>query len=128
VSGEKRMRILALPQARNARTRAREQIAQVQSTIERSIDQGRIKPGERIAAERELAEQFGASRSVVRAPLAELHNAGKIVRRVGHGTIVQAAPAAPRSEAFALREPRRAPGIQVGAGAWPRRGDRLERQ
>ena len=60
-------------------------MAQVQSTIERSIDQGRIKPGERIAAERELAEQFGASRSVVRAALTELHNAGKIVRRVGHG-------------------------------------------
>jgi DNA-binding FadR family transcriptional regulator len=104
VSGEKRMGIPALPQARNARARAREQIAQVQSIIERSIDQGRIKPGERIAAERELAEQFGASRSVVRAALAELHHAGKIVRRVGHGTIVQAAPAAPRSQAFALKD------------------------
>ena len=60
------MGTLALLQAQNVRARAREQIAQVQSTIERSIDQGRIKPGERIAAERELAEQFGASRSVVR--------------------------------------------------------------
>jgi DNA-binding FadR family transcriptional regulator len=101
---EKRIGIPALSQTRNVRSRAREQIAQVQSTIERSIDQGRIKPGERIAAERELAHQFGASRSVVRAALAELYNAGKIVRRVGHGTIVQAAPAASGSEAFALRD------------------------
>jgi DNA-binding FadR family transcriptional regulator len=104
VSSEKRMGTVALSQAQNVRARAREQIAQVQSTIERSIDQGRIKPGERIAAERELAEQFGASRSVVRAALAELRNAGKIVRRVGHGTIVQAAPAAQAAEAFALKD------------------------
>jgi DNA-binding FadR family transcriptional regulator len=106
VSSEKRMGTLALSQAQNVRARAREQIAQVQSTIERSIDQGRIKPGERIAAERELAEQFGASRSVVRAALTELRNAGKIVRRVGHGTIVQAAPVAQAqaAEAFALKD------------------------
>lgn len=104
MSGEKQMGIPALSQARNVRARAREQMARVQLTIEQSIDQGRIKPGERIAAERELAEQFGASRSVVRAALAELHNAGKIVRRVGHGTIVQPTPVPLRSEAFALRD------------------------
>jgi DNA-binding FadR family transcriptional regulator len=87
------------------RARAREQINQVQATIERNIDQGRIRPGERIATERELAEQFGASRSVVRAALAELHKAGKIVRKVGHGTIVQAVPdVSPRSEPFELRD------------------------
>ncbi|MGD0640045.1 MAG: FCD domain-containing protein [Roseiarcus sp.] len=89
----------------NMRARAREQINQVQATIERNIDQGRIRPGERIATERELAEQFGASRSVVRAALAELHKAGKIVRKVGHGTIVQAVPdVSPRSEPFELRD------------------------
>jgi len=102
VSGEKRIRGSAAASGQNVRVRAREQIAQVQAAIERNIDQGRIKPGERIAAERELAEQFGASRNVVRAALAELHDAGKIIRRVGHGTVVQAAP--PRSDAFALRD------------------------
>ncbi|MBV8442086.1 MAG: FadR family transcriptional regulator [Hyphomicrobiales bacterium] len=102
--GAKRMGIPALWRATNVRARAREQIARVRSTIEQTIDQGRVKPGERIAAERELAEQFGASRSVVRAALAELHSAGKIVRRVGHGTIVQAAPTALHAEAFALRD------------------------
>lgn len=71
--------------------------------IERHIDQGRVKPGERIATERELAEQFGASRSVVRSALAELHKAGKIVRKVGHGTVVQAPPDKPlKSEGFTL--------------------------
>lgn len=104
MSGEKRMGILAQSRTQNVRVRAREQMAQVQSTIERSIDQGRIKPGERIAAERELADQFGASRSVVRAALAALEGAGKIVRRVGHGTIVRAPPALPRSEVFALKD------------------------
>jgi DNA-binding FadR family transcriptional regulator len=98
LSGENRIRKLA---KRNICARARDQIAQVQAAIERSIDQGRIKPGERIAAERELAQQFGVSRSVVRAALAALHEAGKIIRRVGHGTVVQAAPA--RTDAFALR-------------------------
>ena len=102
MSGEKRIRGSAAASGQNVRARAREQIAQVQAAIERNIDQGRIKPGERIAAERELAEQFGASRNVVRAALAELHDAGKIIRRVGHGTVVQAAP--PRSDAFALRD------------------------
>jgi DNA-binding FadR family transcriptional regulator len=102
VSGEKRLRNLARSPRQNIRARARDQIAQVQAAIERIIDEGRIKPGERIAAERELAEQFGASRSVVRAALAELHEAGKIIRRVGHGTVVQAAPA--RGDAFALRD------------------------
>ena len=53
VSGEKRIRRLAKPSGRNIRARARDQIAQVQAAIERSIDEGRIKPGERIAAERE---------------------------------------------------------------------------
>lgn len=102
MSGERQVRNSAATSGQNIRARAREQIAQVQAAIERNIDQGRVKPGERIAAERELAEQFGASRSVVRAALAELYEAGKIIRRVGHGTVVQAAP--PRSDAFALRD------------------------
>jgi GntR family transcriptional regulator len=38
-------------------------------------------PGERLGAERELAERLGVSRSTIRAALAELENAG-VVRRV----------------------------------------------
>jgi DNA-binding FadR family transcriptional regulator len=76
--------------SRSQRARARRQIDQLHAVLERQIDQGRIRPGERLATERELALQFGASRSVVRAALAELHKAGKIIRKVGHGTVVSA--------------------------------------
>lgn len=78
----------------NVRARARRQVDEVQTSLERLIDQGRMKPGDRIATERELADQFGTSRSVVRTALAELGRMGKIVRRVGHGTLVQATPVA----------------------------------
>src|SRR5215467_13623160 len=74
--------------SRSQRARARQQVDQLHAILERQIDQGRIRPGERLATERELALQFGASRSVVRAALAELHKDGKIVRKVGHGTVV----------------------------------------
>ncbi|MBV9136656.1 MAG: winged helix-turn-helix transcriptional regulator [Hyphomicrobiales bacterium] len=78
----------AILPSRSQRARARRQIDQLHAVLERQIDQGRIRPGERLATERELALQFGASRSVVRAALAELHRVGKIVRKVGHGTVV----------------------------------------
>src|SRR5581483_6376610 len=81
------------------RLRARRMADQLLALLERQIDEGRIKPGERLAPERELAAQFGASRNVVRAALAELHKAGKITRRVGHGTVVVAPAEAPRVRA-----------------------------
>lgn len=72
------------------RAKSQEKVDQVFGFLERQIDQARVKPGEKIATERELARQFGASRSVVRLALAQLHKTGKIVRKVGHGTVVQA--------------------------------------
>ncbi len=93
------------PGPRNSRAWKRQHVDQVQALIERQIDQGRVKPGERIATERELAAQFGASRNVVRMALAELQKAGRIVRKVGHGTIVRPVPERPaRAEAFTLRD------------------------
>jgi DNA-binding FadR family transcriptional regulator len=83
--------------SRSRRARAREQLDRLHGMLERHIDEGRIRPGERLATERELALQFGASRSVVRQALAELDKAGKIIRRVGHGTVVAAQPDAPRN-------------------------------
>ena len=82
----------AIIPSRGQRARTRRQIDQLHAILERQIDQGRIRPGERLATERELALQFGASRSVVRAALAELHKVGKIVRKVGHGTLVSGVP------------------------------------
>jgi len=91
----------AIIAARSQRARARRQIDQLHAVLERQIDQGRIRPGERLATERELAVQFGASRSVVRAALAELHKVGKIIRKVGHGTVVSA-PADPAPTSISL--------------------------
>jgi DNA-binding FadR family transcriptional regulator len=81
--------------SRSRRAQARQQFDRLHALLERQIDEGRVRPGERLATERELAEQFGASRSVVRQALAELGKAGKIIRRVGHGTIVAPRPDAP---------------------------------
>ncbi|MBV9521312.1 MAG: FadR family transcriptional regulator [Alphaproteobacteria bacterium] len=91
---------LGVPSA-SRRTRARRLADQLLTTLERQIDEGRIRPGERLATERELALQFGASRNVVRTALAELHRVGKIARRVGHGTIVTA-PGEQRRSALAF--------------------------
>jgi DNA-binding FadR family transcriptional regulator len=77
------------------RGRARQQSTELQALIERQILEGHLKPGDKIATERDLARQFEASRSVVRNALAELEAAGLIARKVGSGTVVQAPPDAP---------------------------------
>ena len=76
--------------APSRRVKARRLVEQLHTVLERQIDEGRIKPGERLATERELAVQFSTSRNVVRAALEMLDKAGKITRRVGHGTVVTA--------------------------------------
>jgi DNA-binding FadR family transcriptional regulator len=91
---------LAVPSS-GRRMRARGLADQLVAVLDRQIDEGRVKPGERLATERELAQQFGASRNVVRAALAELQKAGKITRRVGHGTIVTAPADGRRGSAMA---------------------------
>jgi len=55
------------------------------------ISRGQLRPGERLGAERELAQSLGVSRSTVRLALASLEEAG-VVRRVpgrGGGTFVR---------------------------------------
>jgi GntR family transcriptional regulator len=49
--------------------------------MRRQIEAGELVPGQRLGAERELAERFAVSRSTVRAALADLERAGS-VRRV----------------------------------------------
>ena len=55
------------------------------------ISRGQLRPGERLGAERDLAQALGVSRSTVRQALAALEEAG-VVRRVpgrGGGTFVR---------------------------------------
>lgn len=56
--------------------------------LERLILEGELKPGEKLPAERELAETLKVSRVSVREALRELENRGLIDRRPGRGTVV----------------------------------------
>jgi GntR family transcriptional repressor for pyruvate dehydrogenase complex len=50
------------------------------------IADGRLRPGERLATERELAEEFGVNRASVRQVLKVLETMGILTQRVGDGT------------------------------------------
>ena len=56
--------------------------------IEGLILQGVLRPGERLPAERELAETMGVSRPSLREALAEMPQAGLLVARAGSGVFV----------------------------------------
>ena len=56
--------------------------------VEKLILQGILRQGERLPAERELAEQLAVSRPSLRAALAELQNKGLLVSRAGSGIYV----------------------------------------
>jgi GntR family transcriptional repressor for pyruvate dehydrogenase complex len=56
------------------------------------IDQGQLKPGDRLPAERELAVQIGVSRPSVRAGLRALAAMGVVQSRHGAGTFIRSGP------------------------------------
>jgi len=56
------------------------------------------RAGERLPAERQLAQTYGGARGTIRAALDRLQSQGLITRRVGSGTFVAAAPRARDSE------------------------------
>ncbi len=67
------------------KTRLFEGVAQ---QIQRLIVDGRLKPGDLLPPERELAERFGVSRSSVRDAIRTLELVGLVVPRQGEGTVV----------------------------------------
>lgn len=73
------------------------------SYLEEAIRSGRLREGVKLPAERELSEEFGASRGAVRRVLADLKGRGFITQVVGSGTFVlpqkDVAAAAARVEA-----------------------------
>lgn len=64
----------------------------VADALRRHILDGKLKPGERLPPERELCEQFSASRITVRRALQILADEMLIQRRQGIGTFVSPAP------------------------------------
>jgi DNA-binding GntR family transcriptional regulator len=64
----------------------------VADTLRRQILQGQFGPGERLPAERELCEQFAASRITIRRALLILADEMLIQRRQGDGTFVSPTP------------------------------------
>lgn len=63
---------------------------QVLARLRSLMAAGILKPGDRLATERELAAQMGVSRSAVREALTRLESAGLVERRQGSGTRVSA--------------------------------------
>jgi len=58
----------------------------------RDILKGVYKPGQNLPTEKELAEQFKASRPTIARAMRELQHEGLIVRRQGQGTFVRQSP------------------------------------
>lgn len=56
--------------------------------IEDSILKGTLKPGDQLPAERELAQQFGVSRTAVREAVRALSEKGLVEAKSGRGTFV----------------------------------------
>jgi GntR family transcriptional regulator, hexuronate regulon transcriptional repressor len=73
---------------------------QVAATIERAIAEGQYQPGQRLASERDLAEEFGVSRPTVRRAVIALEMRGLLESRQGSGVYVRRTsvvpPAPPR--------------------------------
>lgn len=65
---------------------------QVVEYVRREIEGGRLKPGDRLAPERDLARQIGVSRPSLRSGLRSLQAMGVIRSRQGSGTYIADGP------------------------------------
>ena len=61
---------------------------QIVQQIEESILKGTLKEGDQLPAERELAQQFGVSRTAVREAIKALHEKGFVDAFPGRGTFI----------------------------------------
>jgi GntR family transcriptional repressor for pyruvate dehydrogenase complex len=61
---------------------------QIVQQIEQSVRDGQLKPGDQLPAERELAQQFGVSRTAVREAVKTLAEKGLVEAYSGRGTFV----------------------------------------
>jgi GntR family transcriptional repressor for pyruvate dehydrogenase complex len=61
---------------------------QIVKQIEESINNGSLKLGDQLPAERELAHQFGVSRTAVREAVKTLREKGLVEAHPGRGTFI----------------------------------------
>src|SRR6266571_4229689 len=61
---------------------------QIVQQVEESIHKSVLKPGDQLPPERELAQQFGVSRTAVREAVKALHEKGLVEAYPGRGTFV----------------------------------------
>ena len=71
---------------------------QVVAFVRRMIERGRLRPGDRLPAERDLATRIGVSRPTVRAGLHSLAALGVVHSKHGSGTYIPDGPPALRTE------------------------------
>lgn len=82
-----------------ATSRAYEEVV---SEIEQSVKSGVLSIGSRLPGERELAQQFGVSRVVIREAVRHLEARGIVEVRVGSGTYIRSVSGAALSKSFTL--------------------------
>jgi GntR family transcriptional regulator len=89
---------------------------QIETALESAIDRGRLSPGDRLPAERDLAERYGVSRMTLRQALGALEQRGRLVRSKGRygGTFV-AEPKVELTGTAALSDQLRELGLAAGA-------------
>jgi GntR family transcriptional repressor for pyruvate dehydrogenase complex len=78
----------ALPELMAIATHDRATPSLVYRSLLRGIKDGLMVPGAKLPNERELAQQFGTSRTAVRSALAMMERQGLVHRRVGSGTFL----------------------------------------
>ncbi|CAM3296404.1 FadR/GntR family transcriptional regulator [Paracoccus nototheniae] len=62
--------------------------ARIAARFARQIQQGELKPGDRLPTENAMSKSFGVSRTVIREAIAQLRNEGMIETRQGVGAFV----------------------------------------
>jgi len=80
---------MLMVQEDNVRDRSREAAKEIRRFIEEGIASRKLRAGDKLPNERDLAAQFSTGRNTVRKILVALEEEGKIIRHVGRGTFVK---------------------------------------
>jgi GntR family transcriptional regulator len=90
--------------------------AQIETALEHAIERGRLSPGDRLPAERDLAERYGVSRMTLRQALGALEQRGRLTRSKGrYGGTYVAEPKLELTGTSALSDQLRGLGVAAGA-------------